>query len=186
MPLPLLVTFVAVASGTWRIDRLATVIGDGLPAAERLAVLEGSEAPTPTEAGWVLRGVTSNTRYRRGRQGPERPRLCAGRPLGALPADRVGPLGDHRLPDASGRPHRGRGQQRRRLGRCDASHGQPQHGVYRGPRLARQGGAGRTGGGALPAGPRPSHRHLPATRRPDGEFYFGYRPGRGGVFAGPR
>ena len=63
MPLPLLVTFVAGASGTWRIDRLATVIGDGLPAAERLAVLEGPEAPTPTEAGWVLRGVTSNTRY---------------------------------------------------------------------------------------------------------------------------
>ena len=63
MPLPLLVTFVAGASGTWRIDRLATVIGDGLPAAERLAVLEGSEAPTPTEAGWVLRGVTINTRY---------------------------------------------------------------------------------------------------------------------------
>ena len=63
MPLPLLVTFVAGALGTWRIDRLATVIGDGLPAAERLTVLEGSEAPTPTEAGWVLRGVTSNTRY---------------------------------------------------------------------------------------------------------------------------
>ena len=63
MPLPLLVTFVAGASGTWRIDRLATVIGDGLPAAERLAVLEGSEAPAPTEAGWGLRGVTSNTRY---------------------------------------------------------------------------------------------------------------------------
>jgi hypothetical protein len=40
MPLPLLVTFVAGASGTWRIDRLTTVIGDGLPAAERLAVLE--------------------------------------------------------------------------------------------------------------------------------------------------
>ena len=61
MPLPLLVTFVAGASGTWRIDRLATVIGDGLPAAERLAVLEGSEASTPMEAGWVLRGVTSYT-----------------------------------------------------------------------------------------------------------------------------
>src|SRR5215472_1360891 len=63
MPLPLLVTFVGGASGTWRIDRLATVIGDGLPAAERLAVLEGSEAPAPTDAVWVLRGVTSNTRY---------------------------------------------------------------------------------------------------------------------------
>src|SRR5215831_14292888 len=63
MPPPLLVTFVAGASGTWRIDQLTTVIGDGLPAAERLAVLEGSEAPAPREAGWVLRGVTSNTRY---------------------------------------------------------------------------------------------------------------------------
>src|SRR6516225_2826663 len=63
MPLPLLVTFVAGASGTWRIDLLATVIGDGLPAAERLAVLEGSEATAAPDAGWVLRGVTSNTRY---------------------------------------------------------------------------------------------------------------------------
>jgi len=47
-------------------------------------------------------------------------------------------------------------------------------------------GASRTGGGALPAGPRSLHRHLPATRRPDDEFYIGYRPRRGGVFAGPR
>ena len=46
--------------------------------------------------------------------------------------------------------------------------------------------AGRTGGGALPAGPRPSHRRLPATRRPDNKFYIGYRPRRGGVFAGSR
>ena len=53
-------------------------------------------------------------------------------------------------------------------------------------RLARQGGAGRTGGGPLPAGPRPSHRHLPATRRPDDKFYLGSRPRRGGVFGGPR
>jgi hypothetical protein len=98
----------------------------------------------------------------------------------ALPADRVGPLGDRRLRDAPGRPHRGRGQQRRRHGRGDASHGRPKRGVYRGPRLARQGGACRTGGGALPAGPSPSHRHLPATRRPDDKFYLGYRPGRGG------
>jgi hypothetical protein len=39
-------------------------------------------------------------RHRRGWQGQERPRLCAGRHLGALPADRVGPPGDHRLRDA--------------------------------------------------------------------------------------
>jgi chlorite dismutase len=63
MPPPLLVTFAAGASGTWRVDRINTVIGDGLPAAERLAVLEGSDTQAPTEAAWVLRGVTSNTRY---------------------------------------------------------------------------------------------------------------------------
>jgi chlorite dismutase len=63
MPPPLLVTFAAGASGTWRVDRINTVIGDGLPSAERLAVLEGSETQAPTEAAWVLRGVTSNTRY---------------------------------------------------------------------------------------------------------------------------
>jgi chlorite dismutase len=63
MPLPLLVTFVAGASGPWRIDRVDTVIGQGLLAAERLAVLEGSEIPAQAESGWVLRGVTSNTRY---------------------------------------------------------------------------------------------------------------------------
>ena len=39
---------------------------------------------------------------------------------------------------------------------------------------------------AEPVAAHPSHRHLPATRRPDGKFYFRYRPGRGGVFAGPR
>jgi hypothetical protein len=54
-------------------------------------------------------------------------------------------------------------------------------GGNREPRLAWQDRAGRTGGGALRPGPRPSHRHLPATRRPDGKFYFGYRPGRGRV-----
>jgi hypothetical protein len=37
------------------------VVGDGLPAAERLAVLEGPDARTA--AGWSLRGLTSNTRY---------------------------------------------------------------------------------------------------------------------------
>jgi chlorite dismutase len=63
MPPPLLVTFAAGASGPWRVDRIDTVIGDGLPAAERLAVLEGSETPSPTQIAWVLRGVTSNTRY---------------------------------------------------------------------------------------------------------------------------
>jgi chlorite dismutase len=63
MPPPLLVTFAACASGTWQVDRIDTVIGDGLPAADRLAVLEGSQAQAPTDCAWILRGVTSNTRY---------------------------------------------------------------------------------------------------------------------------
>src|SRR5215472_7148531 len=58
---PLLVTFAAGLSGVWRIDRIEAVIGSGLPLAERLAVLEGGGDPGPTT--WVLRGVTSNTRY---------------------------------------------------------------------------------------------------------------------------
>src|SRR5690348_3440623 len=60
---PLLVTFAAGASGAWRIDQINAVIGDGLPAAERLAVIEGANARLPQASGWILRGVTSNTRY---------------------------------------------------------------------------------------------------------------------------
>lgn len=63
MPPPLLVTFAAGTSGSWQINRIDTVIGDGLPVADRLAILEGSEAFLQTGSGWVLRGVTSNTRY---------------------------------------------------------------------------------------------------------------------------
>jgi len=58
---PLLVAFVAGISGTWRIDRIDTVIGSALPRAERLAVLEGGGEPP--EGTWILRGVTSNVRY---------------------------------------------------------------------------------------------------------------------------
>lgn len=63
MPPPLLVTFVAGASGTWQVDRIATVVGESLPVADRLMVLEGWQTPVPAQAGWRLRGVTSNTRY---------------------------------------------------------------------------------------------------------------------------
>src|ERR1700732_2686030 len=39
--------------------------------------------------------------------------------------------------------------------------------LYRSARHPRQGGAGRTGGGALRAGPHPAHRRLHGARRPD-------------------
>jgi len=59
MTSPLLISFVAGASGPWRIDRIAPYIGESLSPAERLSVTE-----TPvTGTAWTLRGTTSNTRY---------------------------------------------------------------------------------------------------------------------------
>ena len=53
---PLLVAFVASASGSWRIDRINPVIGEGLPAADRLEMVERSRAQANNEAVWTLRG----------------------------------------------------------------------------------------------------------------------------------
>jgi chlorite dismutase len=64
MPSPLNVAFVAGSSGAWRIDSAVPVVGEALPIAERLAILEGSKRPAVSFVNsWVLRGVTSNTRY---------------------------------------------------------------------------------------------------------------------------
>lgn len=60
---PLLVVFAGGTSGPWRIQRIDAVIGEPLPIAKRLAMLEGEGPRHPTEAEWVLRGVTSNERY---------------------------------------------------------------------------------------------------------------------------
>ena len=54
-------TFSAGDRGSWLIDRVDAVAGEGLPAARRLEVLEGREAEA--EAVWGLRGTTSNARY---------------------------------------------------------------------------------------------------------------------------
>lgn len=62
MARPLLVSFVAGASGPWRIDQIDRVTGDSLPSAERLDVFEGREFD-PIAPRWTLRGVTSNIRY---------------------------------------------------------------------------------------------------------------------------
>ena len=63
MPAPLHVAFVAGQTGIWRIDRVTAVTGASLPAADRLAIVEGAETATAHQASWILRGVTSNTRY---------------------------------------------------------------------------------------------------------------------------
>lgn len=56
-------TFVAGSSGLWRVSRIDAVVGDTLPQTERLAVFEERDVAPQGEAAWVLRGVTSNTRY---------------------------------------------------------------------------------------------------------------------------
>lgn len=63
MPPPLLVTFAAGISGPWRIDRITTVAGEGLPNATRLSISEAAIAQPSDGAGWVLHGTTSNARY---------------------------------------------------------------------------------------------------------------------------
>ena len=60
---PLLVSFVAGDEGAWRIDSIHSVRGDGLSMAPRLKVIEQVDVLRGGNAGWVLRGVTSNTRY---------------------------------------------------------------------------------------------------------------------------
>ncbi len=57
------VRFVGGAVGDWRLDRIEPVRGEGLPAAEKLVVLEGVGTAVPAEVVWALRGVTSNERY---------------------------------------------------------------------------------------------------------------------------
>ncbi len=63
MAVPLLVTFAAGATGAWRIAAMDCIGGDSLPMAGRLAVIEGRDTPPPAHSDWVLRGITSNTRY---------------------------------------------------------------------------------------------------------------------------
>jgi chlorite dismutase len=63
MARPLLVSFISGASGPWQIDRIDAVIGDGLPSAERLDIVEGRESNPTGVSLWTLRGFTSNSRY---------------------------------------------------------------------------------------------------------------------------
>jgi hypothetical protein len=60
---PLVVRFAGGDTGPWRIDRIDSVVGDPLPRAARLTVLQDQEDSEPDRASWVLRGVTSNDRY---------------------------------------------------------------------------------------------------------------------------
>ncbi|GLS45836.1 chlorite dismutase family protein [Methylobacterium brachythecii] len=63
MTSPLPVAFAAGTSGIWQIETVKAVIGDGLPAATRLSVIEDVGRAARADCAWVLRGVTSNIRY---------------------------------------------------------------------------------------------------------------------------
>lgn len=62
MAAPISATFVGAASGFWRIERCAAVVGAGLPAAGFLSVVADSREP-PAEAMFLLRGSTGHVRY---------------------------------------------------------------------------------------------------------------------------
>lgn len=60
---PRLFTFVAGATGAWSIASIKAVVGDVLPAAQKLDIVSGAVPSLPGQAVWALRGVTSNERY---------------------------------------------------------------------------------------------------------------------------
>jgi chlorite dismutase len=60
---PLFVSFVAGPTGLWKVDHVNAVVGESLPKAERLDVIEAPTLQSSVFGGWTLRGVTSNTRY---------------------------------------------------------------------------------------------------------------------------
>jgi hypothetical protein len=57
-----LFNFIGGDSGPWIVTGVRPVIGESIPAAERLSIVNG-EASRPPDGRWMLRGVISNERY---------------------------------------------------------------------------------------------------------------------------
>jgi hypothetical protein len=60
---PRLFSFIGGKAGEWSVVTARAVVGDPLPAVERLDIVHGSVAALPDGGKWILRGVTSNERY---------------------------------------------------------------------------------------------------------------------------
>lgn len=60
---PRLYTFIGGGAGEWKIVGMKEIIGEGLPTAERLTILQGQNPAAENAGRWALRGVTSNERY---------------------------------------------------------------------------------------------------------------------------
>ena len=57
------VAFAGASSGAWRVERFETIAGEPLAATSHVNLYEGGAADRVGDAAWVLRGVTSNSRY---------------------------------------------------------------------------------------------------------------------------
>lgn len=60
---PRLFTFVGGKAGGWSVVSAKAIVGDPLPAVDRLHIVSGAVAAMPDGGKWLLRGVTSNDRY---------------------------------------------------------------------------------------------------------------------------
>lgn len=60
---PRLFSFVGGKVGGWSVVSAKAVVGDPLPAVDRVDVVTGAVAAVPEGGKWILRGVTSNDRY---------------------------------------------------------------------------------------------------------------------------
>src|SRR5262249_51527796 len=60
---PRLVPFVGGQAGGWSVVSIKAIVGDPLPAVDRLDIVTGAVAALPDGGKWLLRGVTSNDRY---------------------------------------------------------------------------------------------------------------------------
>jgi hypothetical protein len=60
---PRLFTFVGGTAGSWSVVGAKAIVGDSLPAVERLEIVNGAIPALPDGGKWILRGVTSNERY---------------------------------------------------------------------------------------------------------------------------
>lgn len=59
---PRLFSFIAGATGDWRVQRIGCIAGEPVPPAAAISVVPGAVAQPP-QASWLLRGITSNERY---------------------------------------------------------------------------------------------------------------------------
>lgn len=60
---PRLFSFVGGKSGIWSVVSMTSIVGEGLPAVDRVDSITGPVDALPEGGRWMLRGITSNDRY---------------------------------------------------------------------------------------------------------------------------